>query len=211
MDRLKSFFKEVSSRWSYRHVLQREGVSSSLVILLRVNIGARALTIDLTWKFLFCDHLAKYYKSLYGNTYDRLFLGIKNTVKFWIRNTSPHFHSASLSIWPLHVEKNLFWRVIPLFCKHWRVLVYKTDERKWKLAKAVYLGPDDDDANSNDNQKKDGTFRWPKQRDTDIVSHRYIFTHARVQKVGNCFVVSYLESIDHKCKTYQEIYINAVT
>ena len=59
--------------------------------------------------------------------------------------------------------------------------------------------------------KKDGTFRWPKQRDTDIVSHRYIFTHARVQKVGNCFVVSYLESIDCKCKTYQEIYMNAIT
>ena len=98
MDRLKSFFKEVSSRWSYRYALQREGVSSSLVILLRVNIGARALTIDLTWNFLFCDHLAKYYKSLYGNTYDQPFLGIgiKNTVKFWIRNTSPHFHSASL-------------------------------------------------------------------------------------------------------------------
>ena len=34
MDRLKSFFKEVSSRWSYRYALQREGVSSSLVILL---------------------------------------------------------------------------------------------------------------------------------------------------------------------------------
>lgn len=50
-----------------------------------------------------------------------------------------------------------------------------------------------------------------QNRDTDIVSHRYIFTHARVQKVGNCFVVSYLESIDHKCKTYQEIYMNAVT
>ena len=65
-----------------------------------------------------------------------------------------------------------------------RVLVYKTDERKCTLAKAAYLGPnDDEDANSNDNQKKDGTFRWPKQRDTDIVSHRYIFTHARVQKV----------------------------
>ena len=44
--------------------------------------------------------------------YLRPFLGIKNTVKFWIRNTSPHFHSASLSIWRLHVEKNLFWRVI---------------------------------------------------------------------------------------------------
>ena len=39
--------------------------------------------------------------------YLRTFLGIKNTVKSWIRNTSPHFHGASLSIWPLHVEKNL--------------------------------------------------------------------------------------------------------
>ena len=92
------------------------------------------------------------------------------------------------------------------------MLVYKTDERKCKLAKAAYLGPnDDEDANSNDNRKKDGTFRWPKQRDIDIVSHRYIFTCARVQKVGNCFVVRSLESIDHKCKIYQEIYMNAVT
>ena len=99
-----------------------------------------------------------------------------------------------------------------LYFANSEVLVYKTDERKCKLAKAAYLGPnDDEDANSNDNQKMDSTFRWPKQRDTDIVSHRYIFTHARVQKVGNCFVVSYLESIDHKCKTYQEIYMNAVT
>ena len=98
------------------------------------------------------------------------------------------------------------------FANSEEVLVYKTVERKCKLAKAAYLGPnDDEDANSNDNRKKDGTFRWPKQRDTDIVSHRYIFSHARVQKVGNCFVVSYLESIDHKCKTYQEIYMNAVT
>ena len=31
--------------------LQCEGVSSSLVISSRVNIGARALHIDLTWKF----------------------------------------------------------------------------------------------------------------------------------------------------------------
>ena len=97
------------------------------------------------------------------------------------------------------------------FANSEEVFVYKTDERKCKLAKGVYRGPNVDDANSNDNQKKDGTFRWPKQRDTDIVSHRYIFSHARVQKVGNCFVVSYLESIDHKCKTYQEIYMNAVT
>ena len=92
------------------------------------------------------------------------------------------------------------------------MLVYKTDERKCKLTKTAYLGPnDDEDTNSNDNQKKDGTFRWPKQRDIDIVSHRYIFTCARVQKVGNCFVVRSLESIDHKCKIYQEIYMNAVT
>ena len=48
-----------------------DSVSSSLVISLRVNIRARALTIDLTWTFLFCDHLAKCYKSLYGNTYER--------------------------------------------------------------------------------------------------------------------------------------------
>ena len=51
MDRLKIFSKEVSSRWSYRYALQGEGVSSSLVILLRVNIGACALNIDLT-KFI---------------------------------------------------------------------------------------------------------------------------------------------------------------
>ena len=99
-----------------------------------------------------------------------------------------------------------------LYFANSEVLVYKTDERKCKLAKAAYLGRnDDEDANSNDNRKKDDTFRWPKKRDTDIVSHRYIFTHAREQKVGNGFVVSYLESIDHKCKTYQEIYMNAVT
>lgn len=59
-------------------------------------------------------------------------------------------------------------------------------------------------------QKKDGTFRWPKQRDTDIVSHKYIFSHGKVQKVGNCFVVSNLESIDRRYKIYKEIYMNAV-
>ena len=35
------------------------------------------------------------------------------------------------------------------------MLVYKTDERKCKVAKAAYLDPnDDEDASSNDNQKR---------------------------------------------------------
>ena len=98
------------------------------------------------------------------------------------------------------------------FANSEEVFVYKTVERKCKVAKAAYLDPnDDEDASSNDNQKRMAHSGGQNQRDTDVVSHRYIFSHARMQKVGNCFVVSYLESNDCKCKTYQEIYINAIT
>ena len=37
--------------------------------------------------------------------YLRPLLGIKNTVKFWIRNTSPCFHSTLLAVWPLAMLK----------------------------------------------------------------------------------------------------------
>ena len=41
------------------------------------------------------------------------------------------------------------------FANSEEALVYKTVESKCKLAKAAYLGPiNDEDANSNDNQKR---------------------------------------------------------
>lgn len=57
-------------------------------------------------------------------------------------------------------------------------------------------------------RKKDDTFRWPKAKDTDEICSEFIFcSQVRIQNVGNSFVVSNLESIDHQYQLYKNKYM----
>lgn len=57
-------------------------------------------------------------------------------------------------------------------------------------------------------KRKDGSYKWPKQKDTDKVSAKYIFCSSpRVQKIGTDFVVSNLESIEQSYQSYHKKYM----
>ena len=54
-------------------------------------------------------------------------------------------------------------------------------------------------------QKNDGSFKWPRPKDSDKVSAKYIFCSTpRVQQVGTIFAVSQLDSIKHLYKVYHK-------
>ena len=91
------YFVRLQTQWFSKfklgHLITRKHRSARANYWFNLNIfilwSSGEMLQEFVWKYL------------------RPFLGIKNTVKSWIRNTSLHFHGASLSIWPLHVEKNL--------------------------------------------------------------------------------------------------------
>ena len=57
-------------------------------------------------------------------------------------------------------------------------------------------------------RRKDGQYRWPKRKDSAIISTEYIFcAKLRVQKVGNSFVVLHETSISTSYQAYKKKYM----
>lgn len=55
---------------------------------------------------------------------------------------------------------------------------------------------------------KDGSYNWPKRKDTDKVNTKYIFSSSlRVQRVGDHFVLSNENSIDMQFERYRKKYM----
>ena len=59
-------------------------------------------------------------------------------------------------------------------------------------------------------KRKDGQYKWPKPKDTDLVSTEYVFCSLpRVQKVGTLFVVVNETSVNSSYQAYKKKYLSS--
>lgn len=86
----------------------------------------------------------------------------------------------------------------------WVAVAYNT---KFYVGKIIELSSAEEIEIDFLTKKKDGSFRWPKPQDLTTVHKNYIFSHARVQKVGTGFVVINLDYVTKKYQTYHEKYM----
>ena len=57
-------------------------------------------------------------------------------------------------------------------------------------------------------RRKDGQYKWPKPKDTDLVSTKYVFCSTpRVQKVGTAFVLHNQNQIEKLYQDYKQKYL----
>ena len=57
-------------------------------------------------------------------------------------------------------------------------------------------------------KRKDGAFKWPRPKDTDIVSSKYVFCSlVQVEQKGTDFLVNQFDRVEYKYKLYQKKYM----
>ena len=91
-----------------------------------------------------CEIIIMRNKSHYFDwVYLRPLLGIKNTVKVSIKNTSPYFHSASLAIWPLTMLKRTHFGELSIsrFTTYIRLFFCTQWTRKWITRQNGFFSP----------------------------------------------------------------------